>query len=78
MVEIYAGSDGSFCSGWRMWKRRNKSYEQLVIAYDDVVVFRNADASAEAEYVWYIPIEEHELPDGVEYTGHAVVDTRTQ
>lgn len=78
MAQIYAGSDGSFRSGWQMWKRRNKSYEQLVIAHDDVVVFRNADATADVEYVWYTPIEEHELPDGVEYTGHNVIDTRTQ
>ena len=78
MARLYAGSDGSFLSGWQLWKRRNKSYEQLMIASEDIVVFRNSDGDADEVYVWYIPITESELPDGVECTGHNVIDTRSQ
>jgi|GEM_PF-3447380 len=78
MARVYAGSDGSFLSGWQMWKRRNKSYERLVIAHEDVVVFRNTDDSANQEYVCYTAIEESELPEGVKLTGHTIRDNRPE
>jgi len=61
-----------------MWKRRNKSYERLVIAHEDVVVFRNTDDSANQEYVCYTAIEESELPEGVKLTGHTIRDNRPE
>ena len=76
MAKVYAGSDGSFISGWQMWKRRNKSYEQLVIAHEDMVVLRKPDDDGDEEYVWYIAIEENKLPEYIELSGHAVEDNR--
>jgi len=49
MARVYAGSDGSYISGWQMWKRRNESYERLVIAHEDIVVFQNTDDNPDQE-----------------------------
>ena len=76
MSNVFAGSDDSFLSAWQIWKRRNKEYESFVLAQGDTVVFRTATESGSEEYTWYVGIEEHELPEGVEFTGCIVRDKR--
>ncbi len=74
--KVFAGSDDSFMSAWQMWKRRNKEYESFVLAHGDTVVFRTTDESGNEEYIWYVGIEQDELPEDVELTGHTVRDER--
>lgn len=74
MSSVFAGSDGSFMSAWQMWKRRNKEYETLVISQGETVVFRTTAEDGGEEYVWYVGIDEDDLPEGVELDGHTVRD----
>ncbi|MEZ3172535.1 hypothetical protein ABNG03_18265 [Halorubrum sp. RMP-47] len=63
-------------SAWQMWKRRNKEYESFVLAGGDTVVFRTTAESRSEEYIWYVRIEEDELPEDVEVSGCTVRDKR--
>ena len=76
MSKVFAGSDDSFISAWQMWKRRNKEYESFVLAQGDTVVFRTTAESGSEEYIWYVEIEEDELPEDVEVNGCTVQDKR--
>lgn len=76
MSKVFAGSDDSFMSAWQMWKRRNKEYESFVLAQEDTVVFRTTAESGSEEYIWYVGIEEDELPEDVEVNGCTVRDKR--
>jgi hypothetical protein len=78
MSKVFAGSDDSFLSAWQMWKRRNKEYESFVIGQEDIVVFSTTAESGKEEYVWYVEIEEDELPDDVEVKGYTVQDNRSK
>ncbi len=74
--KAFAGSDDSFMSAWQMWKRRNKEYESLVLAHGDTVIFRATAEDGNGEYLWYVGIDEDELPEDVELNGHTVRDKR--
>lgn len=76
MSKVFAGSDDSFMSAWQIWKRRNKEYDSFVLAQGDTVVFRTTAESGNEEYIWYVGIEEDELPEDVEVNGYTVRDKR--
>jgi len=76
MSKVFAGSDDSFMSAWQMSKRRNKEYESFVLAQGDIVVFRTTAERGSEEYIWYVGIEENNLPEDVEVNGCTVRDKR--
>jgi hypothetical protein len=78
MPEAFAGSDGSFVSAWQLWKRRSKEYGSFALAQGETMVFRTTAEDGRREYVWYIGIEQEDLPDGIEIDGLTVRDERSE
>jgi len=76
MSEVFAGSDGSFISAWQVWKRRNHEPESFVLAHGDTLVFRTTSDGSNG-YVWYVGVEEEDLPDDVALDGVTVRDSRS-
>jgi hypothetical protein len=76
MSSVFAGSDGSFVTAWQSWKRRNHEYESFVIGTAETMVFRNE--GGDQAYVWYVGIDEAELPEDVELDGNSVRDRRQE
>jgi|APHM01.1.fsa_nt_gi hypothetical protein len=77
MVKVFAGSDGSFISAWRMWQHRNMGSGSLVLAQGDTVVLDRADDSENRNCVWYVSVAEEDLPEDVKIDGRTVRDNRT-
>lgn len=75
---VFAGSDGTFRSAWQLWKRQNHEPESFVIASGDTIVFRTTTDGGDCEYVWYVGIDEDELPEGVYQDGVVIRDTRSE
>ncbi|OYR46503.1 hypothetical protein DJ74_14550 [Halorubrum sp. Ea8] len=61
-----------------MWKRRNKEYDSFVLAQRETIVFRTIAEDGSRAYVWYVGIEQEDLPEGVEIDGLTVRDEREE
>ena len=84
---VFAGLDEStsetvFVTGWQLWKQRNHCYETFVVEYvtpggEVAMLFRTSDGDdGDESYVWFVEVDEDDLPDGVERDGVTVRDER--
>lgn len=76
MANVYAGPDGQYLTGLELQEAVRNGGLTVVISYEDETRDVLAVERPDGETVWWVGIEESELPEGVHVDGLRIADER--